>query len=195
MTYRQLEQSINKWTVDLEEQEKIFLQQAAEVNNWDKILIQNGEKITSLHNDMEKVKADQKRLSHELDYVVAQQRELEDMLVQLEESVKTSDGAMYTQHTDLERDRTYQMAETIDSQLKRMVQDLKEIIEHMNTSNTPRDSTDPMTQIAKILNAHMNSLQWIDQSTSALQAKVEDVSRIYDLVKRDQERNVHLAFD
>ncbi|XP_071851436.1 uncharacterized protein [Apostichopus japonicus] len=195
MTYRQLEQSINKWTVELEEQEKIFLQQASEVNNWDKILIHNGEKITALHNDMEKVKADQKRLSHELDYVVAQQRELEDMLIPLEESVRNTEGATYTQHTDLERERTYQMAETVDSQLKRMVQDLKEIIEHMNTVNTPRDSTDPLAQIAKILNAHMNSLQWIDQTTNSLQGKVEDVSRIYELVKRDQERNVHLAFD
>ncbi|PIK48171.1 putative peroxisomal leader peptide-processing protease-like [Apostichopus japonicus] len=134
-------------------------------------------------------------LSHELDYVVAQQRELEDMLIPLEESVRNTEGATYTQHTDLERERTYQMAETVDSQLKRMVQDLKEIIEHMNTVNTPRDSTDPLAQIAKILNAHMNSLQWIDQTTNSLQGKVEDVSRIYELVKRDQERNVHLAFD
>ena len=31
MSYRQLEESINKWTIELEEQEKIFLNQATQV--------------------------------------------------------------------------------------------------------------------------------------------------------------------
>ncbi|XP_071479619.1 nuclear pore glycoprotein p62-like [Diadema antillarum] len=87
------------------------------------------------------------------------------------------------------------MAENIDSQLKRMVQDLKEIIDHMNASNTPTDNADPITQVAKILNAHMNSLQWIDQNAALVQRKVDEVSRQYEVVKRDQERNVHLAFE
>jgi nuclear pore complex protein Nup62 len=46
MTYRQLEESINKWTVELEEQEGIFLEQATQVNAWDRILIDNGEKVS-----------------------------------------------------------------------------------------------------------------------------------------------------
>ena len=45
MNYRQLEESINKWTLELEEQEKIFLQQATQVNAWDRLLIDNGEKV------------------------------------------------------------------------------------------------------------------------------------------------------
>ncbi|XP_072182126.1 uncharacterized protein [Diadema setosum] len=195
MSYNDLEKCINKWTVELEEQEKVFLQQAGQVNAWDRTLVSNGEKITSLHNDLEKVKADQQRLEHELDYIVSQQRELEDILVPLEESCKVQEGTQFRQHTDVERERTYQMAENIDSQLKRMVQDLKEIIDHMNASNTPTDNADPITQVAKILNAHMNSLQWIDQNAALVQRKVDEVSRQYEVVKRDQERNVHLAFE
>ncbi|XP_041466598.1 nuclear pore glycoprotein p62-like isoform X1 [Lytechinus variegatus] len=195
MSYRELEECINKWTVELEEQEKSFLHQAAQVNAWDRTLVVNGEKITSLHNDLEKVKADQQRLEHECDYIVAQQRELEDILVPLEEACKTQEGSLYRQHTDIERERTYQMSESIDSQLKRMVQDLKEIIDHMNTSNTSMDQTDPVNQVAKILNAHMNSLQWIDQNTGLVQRKVDEVTRQYEIIKRDQERNVHLAFE
>ena len=45
MNYRQLEEAINKWTIELEEQEKIFLQQATQVNAWDRLLIDNGEKV------------------------------------------------------------------------------------------------------------------------------------------------------
>ena len=47
MNYRQLEEAINKWTIELEEQEKIFLQQATQVNAWDRLLIDNGEKVRS----------------------------------------------------------------------------------------------------------------------------------------------------
>ena len=45
MSYQELEQAINKWTVELEEQEKIFLKQATQVNAWDRLLIENGEKV------------------------------------------------------------------------------------------------------------------------------------------------------
>lgn len=48
MTYRQLEESINKWTIELEEQEAIFLEQATQVNAWDRLLIDNGEKVSVL---------------------------------------------------------------------------------------------------------------------------------------------------
>ena len=47
MNYRQLEEAINKWTLELEEQEKIFLQQATQVNAWDRLLIDNGEKVST----------------------------------------------------------------------------------------------------------------------------------------------------
>lgn len=90
MTYAQLESLINKWSLELEDQEKHFLQQATQVNAWDRTLIENGEKveggclalvfkkadsvkettslflslstqITTLHREVEKVKLDQKR--------------------------------------------------------------------------------------------------------------------------------------
>jgi len=45
MSYRQLEDFINKWTLELEEQEAIFLEQATQVNAWDRLLIDNGDKV------------------------------------------------------------------------------------------------------------------------------------------------------
>ena len=59
MNYRQLEEAINKWTLELEEQEKVFLNQATQVNAWDRLLMDNGEKIVKLHESVEKVKLDQ----------------------------------------------------------------------------------------------------------------------------------------
>jgi len=48
MSYRQLEEFINKWTLELEEQEAVFLEQATQVNAWDRLLIDNGDKVCSV---------------------------------------------------------------------------------------------------------------------------------------------------
>lgn len=46
------------------------------------------------------------RLDQELDFILSQQKELEDLLTPLEESVKEQSGTIYLQHADEERERT-----------------------------------------------------------------------------------------
>ncbi|XP_076987074.1 nuclear pore glycoprotein p62 [Tamandua tetradactyla] len=195
MTYAQLESLINKWSLELEDQERHFLQQATQVNAWDRTLIENGEKITTLHREVEKVKLDQRRLDQELDFILSQQKELEDLLSPLEESAKEQSGTIYLQHADEEREKTYKLAENIDAQLKRMAQDLKDIIEHLNTAGGPADTNDPLQQICKILNAHMDSLQWVDQNSALLQRKVEEVTKVCEGRRKEQERGYRITFD
>lgn len=188
MTYRQLEEAINKWTLELEEQEKAFLNQATQINAWDRLLINNGDKIIELNGSLEKVKLDQQRLDHELDFVKAQQSELEDLLRPLEASV--ANIQLPVGAADLERERTYALSETLDAQLQRMGDDLREIVDHLNAANrSATDDTDPATQIGKVLNAHMDSLQWIDSTTSTIQKKLEEVGKAHDIRKREIERS------
>jgi nuclear pore complex protein Nup62 len=193
MSYRQLEECINKWTLELEEQETIFLQQATQVNAWDRLLIENGEKITQLHGDVERVKIDQDRLDQELDFILAQQRELEDMLTPLEQAMDQLPPMTYQQHADIEREHTYKLAENIDAQLKRMASDLKEIVEHLNASSGSQDSSDPLVQIGKILNAHVDSLQWIDHNTGVLQRRVDEVTKQLDVQRKQQANRLNIG--
>lgn len=181
ITYKQLEEQINKWSLELEQQERIFLQQAEHVSAWDRSLMQNGDKIIELNGTLDKVKAEQSALEHELDFIASQQGELDEMLKPLEEAVRSQGASsMYEHHADVERENTYQLAEDVDAQLKRMMQDLTEVIHHVNQSNTGQgaSSNSPMNQLARVLNAHMDSLQWIDDNTAALQRKLEDVRRL-----------------
>lgn len=46
------------------------------------------------------------RLDQELDFILSQQKELEDLLGPLEESVKEQSGTIYMQNADEERERT-----------------------------------------------------------------------------------------
>jgi len=197
MSYKELEDTVGKWLQDLEEQEKAFLRQASQVNIWDKQLIENGEKITDLHNEVSRVKAEQQRLDRELDFILSQQQELEEMLEPIETQLKTQDTIQHSQHADIEREKTYKLAENIDAQLKRMMQDLREIIDHINNSNLQQSKAgeDPMVQIAKILNSHMDSLQWVDQNANLLQRKVDEVGRLVEARKREHDRSFQYGYD
>ncbi|XP_037368012.1 nucleoporin-62 C-terminal-like protein [Talpa occidentalis] len=196
MTYGQLQGLLYKWNLELEDQEKYFLHHATQVNAWDRILIENGEKITVLHGEVEKVKQDQKRLEQELDFILSQQKELEDLLIPLEASVKDQNGSLSLQHADGEHENTYKSAENIDAQLKQMTQDLKDIVEHLNSFGSPADTTDPLQQICKILNAHMDSLQWIEENSGMLQRKVEEVTQVFETHHcKEQDNNVRIAFN
>uniref|UniRef100_A0A6P8I079 Nuclear pore glycoprotein p62-like isoform X1 n=1 Tax=Actinia tenebrosa TaxID=6105 RepID=A0A6P8I079_ACTTE len=197
LSYKQLEEHINKWVSDLEDHERTFLDQAAQVNAWDRLLIDNGEKITELNDNVESVKAEQKRLDEELDFILAQQQELKVLLKPLEEELqKRITGPGQLQNADREREFTYGLAKDVDGQLKQMVGDLKSIIEHLNKAgSTQQENNDPIIQVAKILNAHMNSLQWIDQNAALLQRKVDEVSSLSEIRRKEQERDFRLAFD
>jgi len=182
MTFRQLEENINKWTLELEDLEQVFINQATQVNAWDQLLIKNGDKIITLNEKVDTVRLDQQRLEHELDFVAGQQSELEEILKPLEASLSNAG------HIDTEREKIYSLAENLDGQLSRMGEDLKEIISHLNTSVKSQDSKDPVYQIGKVLNAHMDSLQWIDSHAQSVERNLEEVSRLAELHRSDGER-------
>nr|CAI5835763.1 unnamed protein product [Callosobruchus analis] len=179
MTFAQLEDSINKWTIDLEEQGKFFINQAKQLNAWDALLISNGEKILDLNSGIGRVKQQQRQLDQELDFILAQQKELEELLAPLEKELVEQPV------TDIDRNQMYQFSEAIDSQMKQMSDDLKEIIEHINESNKEEESSNPVTQISRILNAHMNSLQWIDRNTTSISAHLEQLNKLQDANRRN----------
>lgn len=183
MNFVQLEETINKWTLELEEQEKMFVNQNTQLIAWDMQLVKNGEKIIELNKSVIEVKLLQQQLDHELDFILAQQRELDECLTLLSKELSTTPV-----NIDAQREHTYHMAESLDTQLKQMSEDLKEIIEHLNESNRTQDSTDPVIQIGHILNAHMNSLQWVDDHVIQIQNKLDEVTKLHDVHRRENER-------
>lgn len=181
MNFHNLEETINKYTLELAEQEKVFTNQATQVNGWDNILLKNGDKIVELNKIVEKIKADQVGMEQELEFIIAQQAELEESILPLEKEL-----AKIPQQIDVDRSQTYLMAETLDSQLKQMSEDLKEVIEHLNEANKFADPSDPMIQIGKILNAHFTSLQWIEDKTQSINNKIDEISKISSMYQKDR---------
>ncbi len=70
---------------------------------------------------------------------------------------------LITQQTsDTSRIEMYKLLIEVDNQLKTMSIDLKDIIKRLNETNV--NINDPVVQISKILNAHMDSLNWIEEN-------------------------------
>ena len=112
--------------------------------------------------------------------------------------MKSQQLVQHVQHSDVERERTYSLADNIDAQLKRMMEDLREIIERINNSNVNpagQGGDEAMASIGKILNSHMDSLQWVDQSTNQLQKRLEDVGALMETRKMEHEKTFHLSYD
>jgi nuclear pore complex protein Nup62 len=187
MTYSQLEEHINKWTLELEEQEKIFLNQATQVNAWDRMLLESGDKISSLNTTIENLKIEQGRLELELDYIMSQERELEEAISPIEKAVASMTV------TDSERQQVYELAANLDSQTKQMAEQLKETIDHLNELNRAQDENNPVIQISRILNAHMNSLQWIEQTANSTQSQLEETAKMIEMMKKDAEHPYNVS--
>ena len=83
-----MKKSINKWTLQLEKQEKVFMNQVNQINAWDELLISNGEKIVTLNQEVDRIKLEREYLDQELNYVVIQQNELQKCLARLQKELE-----------------------------------------------------------------------------------------------------------
>lgn len=180
ITFSQLEDNVNKWVHELDELEKMYLNQSLQINSWDRILIENGEKILSLKGHFEHLKTQQEELEQELDFVVSQQKELDDVIRPLEKELSNLPVV------DNDRKNTYELAENIDRQIKQMTEELKDIVENLNDVNRSQNTNNPLLKIGRILNMHMNSLQWIDRSIVQMESNLDQVTKMTDEVRLDK---------
>ncbi|RUS19190.1 Nsp1-like C-terminal region-domain-containing protein [Endogone sp. FLAS-F59071] len=203
-----MEDIVNKWTTDLNTYTREFHRQAAEVAEWDMVLITNGNKISKLYAEVLQAEGAQSTIDHNLDYIEQQQQELANVLEEYEGHIRgifdqsSSNagqsgvgGPEGTQPADEEREKAYDLAESLNKQLDEMGKGLGVMIEEINKMGGPsgggtggdEDGEDAVAQIVKILNAHLTSLQWIDNTSMSLQQKVQDVARLQEMAAREQE--------
>ncbi|CAG0922693.1 unnamed protein product [Notodromas monacha] len=193
MTFRDLEEMINQWSLLLDDQEKIFLDQATQLNAWDRLLQANAEKVDLVINSSKKIKADQDRMEQELDFISSQHRELEEALKPLEEEAdkefkKISEISINDPLTaDGQRAAIFRKTVEVDSQLRTISSELKTVIEKINARadadladdvSSSGSERNPISQVCQILNAHMDSIKWIDQSLQHVEGQLEDVEKV-----------------
>jgi len=80
---------------------------------------------------------------------------------------------------DKERLEAYSQADKINNQLDQIEIQLRELVSRLNFTQQNPDQDNPVGQIVTVLNAHLHSMQWIDQNIFTLQEKINEVERMY----------------
>jgi len=83
-----VENLLNQWNSKLEAHVKVFRKQAKEISDRDREIIENGEKIRTLHHAVTDVQKDQKEIENTLTYIDSQQKDLDGMLDSLEKNIQ-----------------------------------------------------------------------------------------------------------
>ncbi|KOS19492.1 Nucleoporin nsp1 [Escovopsis weberi] len=176
-----MEDIVTRWASDLSKYQKEFKEQATIVSNWDRSLVDNGEKIQKLYLDTFEAERASHEIERQLAAVESQQEELEAWLNRYESEVqdmfaKQMGPGEQLGGPDQERERTYKLAEKLTQQLDEKSRDLSKMVKEINdisgNLNKGSKAEDPMSQFVRVLNGHLTQLQWIDANASALQAKV-----------------------
>ncbi|KAI8376882.1 Nsp1-like C-terminal region-domain-containing protein, partial [Blakeslea trispora] len=189
-----MEDVLNMWTKELEKQTTEFHKQATQVAQWDQQLIENGNKISTLHDNVTKVEVTQREIEQNLSYISAQQEEINSILDNYEKQIKEifdeNNLQQPMQPADVQREKSYGLAESLNSQLDDVSRNLNIMVEEINKMGNAKQMTteedDTVGQIVQILNAHLSSLQWIDTHSMKLENKIQEVTKLQEEVVRDQ---------
>ncbi|KUI67889.1 Nucleoporin nsp1 [Cytospora mali] len=176
-----MDEIITRWATDLQKYQKEFKDQATKVAAWDRLLVENGEKIQKLYLQTHDAEKASNEIDRQLQAVESHQSELESFLDRYEKEVddlytKQVGGSDQLGGPDQERERTYKVAENLTDRLDEMGKDLGKMITEINdisgSLSKGNKPDDPLSQIVRVLNGHLQQLQWVDTNAAALQAKV-----------------------
>ena len=136
-----MDEIITRWASDLSKYQKEFQEQAAKVASWDRLLVENGEKIQKLYLETFEAEKQSAEVERQLSNVESQQEELSSWLERYEHDVdemfsrQVGQGETL-QGPDQERERTYKLAEKVTDRLDDMNKNLGQMIDAINDAST-----------------------------------------------------------
>ncbi|PLW51943.1 hypothetical protein PCASD_00918 [Puccinia coronata f. sp. avenae] len=197
-----LEDLVARWNSELDERVEDFKHTANEIAAWDQVLIQNGDQISMLYDELQQIEPIQNSIDQTLDYVESQQKELSAALEDYERQLSNSQVQDFSATSTgrgrtaaQEREEAYKTAEEVHVQLNDMASSLGTMIAELNSlagpgnrideslsstadgaiASSASSNEDPIVQISGILNAHLGSLNWIGEISQELGAKVNEL--------------------
>lgn len=183
-----LEEIVTGWNEDLEAQVAEFQKQAVEIGHWDQRIIQNGERLLALNDRVAQLEAAQGDLEQSLNYVVAQQSELEMLLGGIERELGAAGQGAPATPDDRERDQVYAQAGLAQDRITDVSHQLAAAVEAINKAAAAQDGEQPVASTVQVLNAHLEALQWIEAQVKGLKVSTEAVQQLAAKSRLEQQR-------
>ncbi|KAL8909931.1 MAG: hypothetical protein Q9171_004752 [Xanthocarpia ochracea] len=175
---KSMDEIITRWASDLAIYQKEFQKQAEKVASWDRMLVDNSETIQKLYGSTLEAERATAEVERQITAVENDQNELESWLDRYEKEVDQmiSNQSDSFHGPDVERERTYKLAEKLSLRLDEMGKDLSSMVEEINDASSSLNKNtkpdDPLSQVVRVLNSHLTQLQQIDEGANALRLKV-----------------------
>ena len=160
-----MEDIVTRWASDLSKYQKEFKDQATLVSNWDRSLVDNGEKIQKLYLDTYEAERASHEIERQLAAVESQQDELEAWLQRYESEVqdmstKQMGPGEQLAGPDQEREQTYKLAEKLTQQLEEKSRDLSKMVKEINDiSGTLSKGAKPEDPVSCFLSPGIKEVQ------------------------------------
>jgi len=171
---------LNGWHRELDVHTNTFRRQALDIAKYDQVLVENSDKIMELHGHVQRITEAQRQMEGNLEQISRQQEALHQLLEALEQQADQTYKEHQSKMTpdDIEREKSYQMAENINADLDQMANVLKEIISKLNTAQDKPSDQDAVYQIVKILDNDLHALQRMEIKCTQLQVKLDKVDKL-----------------
>jgi nuclear pore complex protein Nup62 len=137
-----MDEIITRWASDLLKYQREFHDQASKVASWDRLLVDNGDKIQKLYAQTWEAERNSTEVEKQLSQVESQQAELTAWLDRYESEVDEMFERQVGAHgenlqgPDQERERTYKLAEKLTDRLGDMGKNITSMIESINDASS-----------------------------------------------------------
>jgi len=156
--------------VDLETQANEFKRLAGEVQEWDRVLMDNGKQINTLHSAVLHAEKTQGDVERALDTIEDQHRQLTHAVTEYERITEDTIQTQGLQGMDIgpadgERDRNYTLANTLNTQLDELARSLSSMIDEVNNvtvSSSNRVSMKPADNTASLATSQGQKVEAAD---------------------------------
>ncbi len=186
-----MEEILNKFQRQLEEDALAFAEEAKRVCEYDAILRDNHRDLAKLTTEAQRMMIEQEQIEQGLDGIGAFQNQLDATLTEVEEQVDAifrSQGHLNPIDADKERERAYEMAKGIEYRLDNVTESLRETFETLNQANArafgPPSSGDisgdhatvaTVGDVVHILNRHQDGLAELESAAQKLELDCSEV--------------------
>jgi nuclear pore complex protein Nup62 len=184
---KSVEEIINGWKKSLESDCAAFQLQAEKLRSWENEIRSSQAEIVEVSSYAEKLVISQQRTEKVLTEVRAYQDDLDADLDAMERHVDDLFARSATRpplDADVEREHAYDLSVKLENQLGAMLDQLKDLVVKLNVQHDSALGEEPARDIMKIVNAHHQSLAYLnakaqkmDADVSALEADVEQLRR------------------
>lgn len=178
---KNVEEIVNDWNKELEQRSKAFSKYAGIMLEWDKHILKDRLALLMLQKELSVVNSTQETLDRQLNIIEMHQRQVHEALEGIEKEAERlyEEEKPFMDAAANERDKMYNQAEQLSSQMNQMGSELREAIMYVNSKTGAGHAGEgsPLSAILHVLNNQMNALHWIDRQTNELSQKLERLTK------------------